>query len=105
MLWRVRVRDRPGVRERASAAGRRTNAHALYARTNCRARHPETSVELSLFDSFGEFICSKRSCSIRYRVEWCINNCLQSTQFVGMPVEEEKEKEDGENRGLTDFRV
>ena len=74
----------------------------------CSQSSSETPVELpvSLFDSFGEFICSKGSMtsSIRYRVDWCINHRLQSNQFVGRRVEEEKEK-DGENRGLTDFRV
>ena len=61
-------------------------------------------VELSdsLFNSFSEF---KRSSSIGYRVDWCVNH-LQSNQFGGKPVEEEEGKEkDGENRGLTDFRV
>ena len=63
-----------------------------------------TSERLSVspFDNFGEFICSKGSSSIGYRVNWCVN--LQSNQFVGRPVKEEEEN-DGENRGLTDFRV
>ena len=75
----------------------RTNAHA----PNARLRLPETPVQLpvSLFDSFGEFICSKGSSSIRYRVDWCINHRLQSNQFVGRRVEEEN------GGGLTDFRV
>ena len=40
-------------------------------------------------------ICSKRSSSRRYRVDWCINHRLQSNQFVCRP-DKEKEK-DGEN--------
>ena len=73
----------------------------------CSQSSLETPVELpvSLFDSFGEFICSKGSSSIRYRVDWCINHRLQSNQFVGWHVEEEEKEKDGENRGLTDFRV
>ena len=42
---------------------------------------------------------------IGYGADWCVNHSLQSNQFVGKPVEEGEEKEDGENRGLTDFRV
>ena len=54
---------------------------------------PSMPVELSvsLFDSLGEFICSKGSSSIRYRVVWCINHRIQSNQFVGRRDEEEKE--------------
>ena len=64
---------------------------------------PEMPVELSvsLFDSL-EFICSKGSSLVSYRVDWCKNHRLQSNQFVGRrdeEEEEEKEKEkDGENR-------
>ena len=70
-------------------------------RTKWRLIHPETPVELSvsLFDSLAEFICSKGSSSVGYRVDWCINHHLQSNQFVGRcdEKEEEKEKEkDGE---------
>ena len=57
-------------------------------------RHPETPVELSvsLFDSFGKFVCSKGSSSISYRVDWCINRRLLSNQFIGRPVKEEEKK-------------
>ena len=51
---------------------------------------------VSLFDSLAEFICSKGSSSVGYRVDWCKNHHLQSNQFVGRRDEEEK---DGENRG------
>ena len=55
----------------------------------------ETPVELSvsLFDSLAEFICSKGSSSVGYRVDWCINHRLQSNQFVGRRDEEEEEGE------------
>ena len=46
----------------------------------------------SLFDSLAEFICSKGSSSVDYRVDWCINHHLQSNQFVGRRDEEEEEK-------------
>ena len=72
---------------------------ACTIRTKWRLIHPETPVELSvsLFDS--EFICSKGSISVDYRVDWCINHRLQSNQFVGRRHEEvtsqvEKEPED-----------
>ena len=54
--------------------------------------HPETPVELSvsLFDSLAEFICSKGSSSVGYRVDWCKNHRLQSSQFVGRRDEEEE---------------
>ena len=56
-----RVRDRRGVAGRASAADVDHTAHILS--TKWRLIHPETPVELSvsLFDSFGEYICSKGS--------------------------------------------
>ena len=86
-------------------------ARALQSRAEVRGdvllrmRHthkmaPETLVDLSfsLFDSLAEFICSKGSSSVGYRVDWCKNNRLQSNQFVGRRDEEEKEKH-GENRG------
>ena len=57
-------------------------------------RHLEMPVELStsLFDSIGEFICSKGSRSIGYSVNRCINHRLQSNQFVSRPDEEEERK-------------
>ena len=75
---------------------------ACAIRTKWRLIHPETSVELSVsvFDSLTEFICSKGSSSVGYRVDWCKNYRLQSNQFVSRRDEEEEEKEkDGENRG------
>ena len=79
---------------------------ACAIRTKWRLIHPETPVELSvsLFDSLAEFICSKGSSSVGYRVDWCINHRLQSNQFIGRCEEEEeaaeeKEEKDGENRG------
>ena len=48
-------------------------------------------LSVSPFNSFGEFICSKGSNSIGYRVDWCKNYRLQSSQFVGRPEEEEEE--------------
>ena len=79
---------------------------ACAIRTKWRLIHPETPVELSvlLFDSLAEFICSKGSIYIGYRVVWCKNHRLQSNQFVGRRDEEEEEEEeekekDGENRG------
>ena len=59
-------------------------------------------LSVSLFDSRAEFICSKGSNSVGYRVDWCKNHRLQSNQFVGRRDEEEEEKEKekyGENRG------
>ena len=56
-------------------------------------RHPETPV-VSLFDSYGECICSKGSSSIGYRVYWCKNHCLQSNQLVCRADEEEEEEEE-----------
>ena len=41
-------------------------------------------------DSLAEFICSKGSSSIGYRVDWCINHRLQSNQFVGRRDEKEE---------------
>ena len=86
--------ERPGIHMCARAGGdvlmHMSPTHKMVL------RHPETPVELSvsLFDSFGKFICSKGSSSIGYRVDWCKNHRLQSNQFVGRPVEEEeKEKE------------
>ena len=72
---------------------------ACAIRTKWRLRHPETPVELSvsLFDSLGEFICSKGSSSIGCRVEWCLNH-----SSVGVVKKKKKEKIDG---GLTDFHV
>ena len=72
-----------------------------------RLRHPEIPVELSvsLLDSFSECICSKGSSSIGYRVDSCINQRLQSNQYVGGPDEEEEKGKDGENQSLTNFRV
>ena len=63
-----RVRDRPGTR---AAVG--TYYCACAIRTKWRLIHPETPVELSvsLFDSLAEFICSKGSSSVGYRVDWC----------------------------------
>ena len=54
-------------------------------------------VELSvlLSDSCGESVSNKGSRTTGYRVNWCVNHSQQSNQFVGRPVEEEKE--DGEN--------
>ena len=76
---------------------------ACAIRTKWRLIHPETPVELSvsLFDSLAEFICSKGSSSVGYRVDWCINQRLQPNQFVGRcdDDEEEEEEKDGENRG------
>ena len=67
-------------------------------RTKWRLIHPEMPVKLSvsLFDSLAEFLCSKGSSSVDYRVDWCINHRQQSNQFVGRR-DEEEEKE--ENRG------
>ena len=56
-------------------------------------------------DSLTEFICSKVSISISYRVDWCINHRLHSYQFVGRCDEEEEEKEKDRGVCLTDFRV
>ena len=72
--------------------------------TKWRLIHPETPVELSV-SLLAEFICSKGSSSVGYRVDWCINHRLQSNQFVGRhdddeeEEEEEEEEKDGENRG------
>ena len=65
------------------------------------SRNAGIELSVSLFDNFGEFICSKGSCSICYRVDWCINHCLQSNQFV----EDEEKEKDGKNRGLTNFHA
>ena len=64
---------------------------ACAIRTKWRLIHPETPVELSvsLFDSLAEFICSKGSSSVGYRVDWCKNH---RNQFVGRRDEEEEEK-------------
>ena len=68
-----------------------TTAHAPYTR---RLRHPETPVELSfsLFDSFSEFICSKGSSSVGYRLDWCINHHLysQTNSSVGLMKKKKK---------------
>ena len=58
-------------------------------------------LSVSLFDCLTEFICSKGSISVDYRVDWCINHRLKSNQFVGRRDEEEEEEKerDGENRG------
>ena len=77
-------------------------------RTKWQLIHPEMPVKLSvsLFDSLAEFICSKGSSSVGYRVAWYINHRLQSNHFVGRRDEEEEEEEkDGENRAYTDFFV
>ena len=76
--------DRPGARA--------TYYYACAIRTKWRLIHPETPVELSvsLFDSLVEFIRSKGSSSVGYRLDWCINYRLQSNQFVGSRDEEEK---------------
>ena len=65
--------------------------HAPYAQ-KWRLRHPELPVELSvsLFDSFGKYICSKGSSLIRYRVDWCINS--QTNASVGLLKKKKKEK-------------
>ena len=52
-------------------------------------------LSVSLFDSLAEFICSKGSFSVGYRVDWCINHRLQSNKFVGRRDEEEEEEEEG----------
>ena len=91
------MRDRPGA-----CAPTRLHTHKMATKTSGLP----VELSVSLFDSFSECICSKGSSSIGYRVNWCINHCLQSNQFVGRcDEEEEEEKKDGENRGLTDFRV
>ena len=68
---------------------------ACAIRTKWRLIHPETPVELSvsLFDRLAEFICSKGSNYVGYKVDWCINHRLQSNQFVGRRDEEEEEDE------------
>ena len=90
-----RVRDRPGARAAELEVG--TYYCACTIRTKWRLIHPETPVELpvSLFDSLAEFICSKGSSSVGYRVDWCKNHRLQSNQFVGRRDEEEEEKDGG----------
>ena len=80
------MRDRPGARA--------TYYYACAIRTKWRLIHPETPVELSvsLFHSLAEFIRSKGSSSVGYRLDWCINHRLQSNQFVGRRDEEEEKK-------------
>ena len=51
-------------------------------------------LSLSLFDCLAEFIFSKGSIYIGYRVVWCKNHRLQSNQFVGRRDEEEEEEEE-----------
>ena len=84
------MRDRPGARA-ADLAGGGESGDVCGIRTKWRLIHPETPVDLSvlLFDSLAEFICSKGSNSVGYRVDWCINHRLQSNQFVGRRDEEE----------------
>ena len=76
------VRDRSRGIARAQSAGRACSetAHAPYAQ-KWRLRNPETPVELAVspFDSFGEYICSKASSLIDYRVDWCKIHRLQSS--------------------------
>ena len=74
-------------------------------------------LSVSLFDGFGECICSKGSSSIGHRVDWYKNHRLQSNQFVCRPddeeekdgenrgIDDEEEEKDGENRGLINFCV
>ena len=78
---------------------------ACAIRTKWRLINP-VELSVSLFDRLAEFICSKGSIYIGYRVVWCKNHRLQSNQFVGRRDEEEEEEEeeeekekDGENRG------
>ena len=74
--------------------------------THKMATQTPVKLSVSLSDSCGKSVCNKGSSSIGYRADWCANHSLQSNQFVGRPVEEEEKKEkDGENRGLTNFRV
>ena len=56
-----------------------------------RLIHPEKPV-VSLFDSLAEFISSKGSSSVGYRVDWCKNHRLQSNQFAGIGVMKKKKK-------------
>ena len=83
------VRDRPGARAAELEVGTYYCTGAIC--TKWRLIHPETPVELSvsLFDSLAEFIYSKGSSSVGYRVDWCKNHHLQSNQFVGRRDEEE----------------
>ena len=91
------MRDRPGARAAELELEAGTYYCACAIRTKWRLIHPETPVELSvsLFDSLAEFICSKGSSSVGYRVDWCKNHRLQSNQFVGRRDEEEEEKDGG----------
>ena len=85
------MRDRPGARA-AELDPMEVGTYycACAIRTKWRLIHPETPVELSvsLFDGLAEFICSKESSSVGYRVDWCKNHRLQSNQFVGRRDEE-----------------
>ena len=93
------MRDRPGVPAAELEVG--TYSCACAIRTKWRLIHPEMPVELSvsLFDSLAEFICSKGSSSVGYRVDWCKNHRLQSNQFVGRRDKEEEEEEENEKDG------
>ena len=56
----------------------------------------------SLFDSLTEFICSKGSSSVGYRVDWCKNHRLQSNQFGDRRDEKEEEEKEKEKDGEID---